>query len=422
MLEFAILADDLTGSLDTGLQFRKKGFATLVPLQAKIIDHPAEVLVINTNSRNLPGEIAYQKIYRVAQSLKTKAIYKKIDSTMRGNVGQEALAILQARNIPKAIVTPSIPNQGLQVKRGVLYVHGVPLLNTPYARDPFHPLNSSRLPQLLHKETGLAIGLITLKKVRHSPQFLAEQILQKKEQILVIDAKEQADLKIIASAWKLIYQEALPCGSVGLAQEIASLLDWRKEERTKKYTFSKGPLLIVAASRNPITAEQLRKAQKIFKISIIEPDLLRYTQKKWFKGEKQSLSQKVKEVLSEQGGAILTTTFQEHLPGKEKLIPNFLGQVIALVLAQMRLRGLILTGGDLAMGVCARLSASLLSIEEEVLPGIPCSILIDGPHRGLLLVTKAGGFGQEDALVEIINFLRRKNEKKLEANYWHNHG
>ena len=163
MFTFAIIADDLTGSLDTGLQFRKKGFTTLVPLQAKIIDQPAEVLVINTNSRNLSGKIAYQKVYRVAQGLKAKFLYKKIDSTMRGNVGREALAILRAKKIPKAMVIPSIPSQSRQVERGVLYVHGVPLLKTPYARDPFHPLNSSRLPQLLHKETGLPIGLITLK-------------------------------------------------------------------------------------------------------------------------------------------------------------------------------------------------------------------------------------------------------------------
>ncbi|MGC8810056.1 MAG: four-carbon acid sugar kinase family protein [bacterium] len=411
MPDFAIIADDLTGSLDTGLQFRKKGFATLVPLQAKIIDQQAEVLVINTNSRNLPGKIAYQKVYRVAQGLNAKFLYKKIDSTMRGNVGWEALAILRAKKIPKAIVIPSIPSQGRQVERGILYVHGVPLLKTPYARDPFHPLNSSRLPQLLCKETGLSIGLITLKQVRQSPRSLAEAITQKKEQILVVDAKEQSDLKNIASAWKLISAEVLPCGSVGLAQEIASLLDIKREKKRRKYIFSKGPLLIVSASRNPITARQLKKAQEIFKFSIVEPDLQRFTQKGWVKAARASLSQKIKEALTRDGGAILTTTFQEHLPGKEKLIPNFLGQVVALLLREIPLGGLILTGGDLAMGVCAHLSASLLSIEEEVLPGIPFSLLIDGPNQGLCLVTKAGGFGQEDALEQIIKFLRRKNEK-----------
>lgn len=411
MFDFAIIADDLTGSLDTGLQFRKKGLTTLVPLQGKKIDQPAQVLVVNTDSRNLPGKIAYQKVYRVAQGLKAKYIYKKIDSTMRGNVGREALAILRAKKISKAMVIPSIPSQGRQVERGILYVHGVPLLKTPYARDPFHPLNSSRLPQLLHRETGLAIGLINLKQVRKSPAFLAEAITQKKEQVLVVDAKEQSDLKNIASAWQLVSEKVLPCGSVGLAQEIASLLDIEREEESMKHTFSKGPLLIVSASRNPITAKQLKNVQEIFNFCLIEPDLNRTIRKREYKAEQISLSQRVKEALLRDGGAILTTTFQEHLPGKEKLIPNFLGQVVALLLREIQLGGLILTGGDLAMGVCGRLSASVLSIEEEVLPGIPFSLLLDGPYQGLRLVTKAGGFGQEDALGQIIKFLRRKNEK-----------
>lgn len=411
MFDFAIIADDLTGSLDTGLQFRKKGLTTLVPLQAKKIDRPAQVLVINTDSRNLPGKIAYEKVYRVAQGLKAKFIYKKIDSTVRGNVGREALAILKAKKLPKSIVIPSIPSQGRQVERGILYVHGVPLLKTPYARDPFHPLSSSRLPQLLHKETGLAIGLITLKQVRKSPRSLAEAITRKKEQILVIDAKEQSDLKNIASAWQLISEKVLPCGSVGLAQEIASLLDIKREKERRKYIFSKGPLLIVSASRNPLTAKQLKRVREIFKFSLIEPDLRRSMQKKWLKAEQVLLSRRVKEGLTRDGGAILTTTFQEHLTGKEKLIPNFLGQIVALLLSEIQLGGLILTGGDLAMGVCGHLSASVLSIEEEVLPGIPFSLLLDGPYQGLRLVTKAGGFGQEDALGQIIKFLGREDEK-----------
>ncbi len=77
LVDFAVIADDLTGSLDTGLQFRKKGLTTLVPLSAKKIDRPAQVLIINTDSRNLPGKIAYGKVYRVAQGLKAKFIYKK---------------------------------------------------------------------------------------------------------------------------------------------------------------------------------------------------------------------------------------------------------------------------------------------------------------------------------------------------------
>ena len=58
------------------------------------------------------------------------------------------------------------------------------------------------------------------------------------------------------------------------------------------------------------------------------------------------------------------------------------------------------------MGVCAHLSATALRIEDEVVPGIPCSILADGPFARLPLVTKAGGFGEKDALVRIIHYLQ----------------
>ena len=110
--------------------------------------------------------------------------------------------------------------------------------------------------------------------------------------------------------------------------------------------------------------------------------------------------------------AILTTTFQKHLPGKEKAIPKALGIVAVRLLKRKRLGGLVLTGGDLAMGVCGRLGASALSIQEEVLPAIPCSTLMDGPFQGLRLVTKAGGFGEKEALLHILHYLRGKHEQK----------
>jgi uncharacterized protein YgbK (DUF1537 family) len=64
------------------------------------------------------------------------------------------------------------------------------------------------------------------------------------------------------------------------------------------------------------------------------------------------------------------------------------------------------------MGVCRQLSSSALRIEEEVLPGIPCSTLADGPFRGVRIITKAGGFGEKDALWKIVRYLGGENEKE----------
>src|SRR5512139_2701803 len=102
ILEFAVIADDLTGSLDTGLQFRKRGLSTVVPLR-KNSRPKGQVLVLNTDSRNLDGDLAYKEVYKACRNVEARFFYKKIDSTMRGNVGLEVLAILEAQKISKAI-------------------------------------------------------------------------------------------------------------------------------------------------------------------------------------------------------------------------------------------------------------------------------------------------------------------------------
>ena len=412
ILPIAIIADDLTGSLDTGLQFHKKGLATFVPLQIKSFYPKAQALVLNTDSRNLPGDLAYRKVYKACRSLKARVLYKKIDSTMRGNVGREALAILDAQKIPQTIVVPTIPVLGRTVERGILKVHGIPLLRTPYAQDPFHPLFTSRIPDLLRKETGVPVGHIALGEVRKGPGSLAEKIEKNSARILAVDAVTQEDLNTIAAAWKLLSGRALACGSVGLADELGFSFAAPKKKASRR-TF-RGPLLIISASRNPGTAEQIEEARKHLPLPLFEPNLSRLIHPRWQESEEKNVAATLLRALAKAPGAVLTTTFQEHIPGKERMIPKALGKILTRLLSEKRLSGLVLTGGDLAMGVCGRLSASALRIEEEVLPGIPCSTLIDGPFKGLRLVTKAGGFGAKDALWGIILYLRGEHESQKE--------
>jgi uncharacterized protein YgbK (DUF1537 family) len=406
--DLALIADDLTGSLDTGLQFRKKGLATLVPLDWSRPLPRAQALVLNTNSRNLPGDTAYRKVRRLCRGLRARSIYKKIDSTMRGNVGREALAILDAQKIDKAVVVPTVPVMGRAVEGGILRVHGIPLLKTAYARDPFHPLWSSRVSSLLERETGEAVGFIGIREVRKGPASLAAKIREASARLLSLDAVDQADLGFIAAACGLLSGRVLPCGSVGLADELR--LSFREEGRRPVRKFPGGPILIISGSLNPTTAGQIETAREYSRFPLVEPDIFRLTNPRTMASEAEALALRLSEDLARGVGAILTTTFQKHLPGKESAIPKALGKTAVRLLGKIGLGGLVLTGGDLAMGVCERLSSSALRIEEEVLPGIPCSTLTDGPFQGLRMVTKAGGFGEKDALRRIIQYLRGENE------------
>lgn len=103
MVELLVIADDFTGALDTGVQFAEAGAATEVIVNDVIVpsdlSKQVETLVIDTESRHLCAENAYQIIYQIVSLSKRYGvpyIYKKTDSGLRGNIGAELTATLNA--------------------------------------------------------------------------------------------------------------------------------------------------------------------------------------------------------------------------------------------------------------------------------------------------------------------------------------
>ena len=120
-MRIAVIADDLTGALDTGVQFRQWGY------KVSLTDIPdnstADVTIINTDTRNKTPEIAYQTTYQATKKVANHdIIYKKTDSTLRGYPGQEIQAILDAsdngrlRDIDIAFVLSNKKNAGILEK------------------------------------------------------------------------------------------------------------------------------------------------------------------------------------------------------------------------------------------------------------------------------------------------------------------
>ena len=81
------------------------------------------------------------------------------------------------------------------------------------------------------------------------------------------------------------------------------------------------------------------------------------------------------------------------------------------VLKKHMIRSMTLSGGDTALAILRALGAKGIKIEREVLPGIPLGRVLGGAADGLAVVTKAGGFGKEDALVRIAEFLEVQKNK-----------
>ena len=222
-LQVAIIADDLTGAIDTAAPFASAGLSALVRLGAggSIAPPCPDVLALSTESRHVAPEIAAHRVEDAVRSLRAAAPaiwLKKIDSTLRGNVAAEIFAALRASGRRHLLVAPAAPAQGRTVRAGEVSVHGVALRDTEFARDGASPAAGLPLQRLLDSPghdldlhvwtSGAPLGLAP-GDGRHA---------------YVADAASDADLDRVA-AFALAYRDdILIVGSSGIGAALARRL------------------------------------------------------------------------------------------------------------------------------------------------------------------------------------------------------
>lgn len=121
-----IIADDLTGALDTAAPFAARGLHTEVALTVEAVASGVakapEVLSINLASREKMPQEAFRAASRVIEGLPSGArLFKKIDSRLKGHVAVE----LDAISYRHALVAPAIPAFGRVVRDGHVQGFGV---------------------------------------------------------------------------------------------------------------------------------------------------------------------------------------------------------------------------------------------------------------------------------------------------------
>jgi len=417
-MKLIVVADDFTGANDTGVQLAKKGAKTEVMLtqQQKPSRH-ADVLVVNTESRVIPADEAAQAVTQVlGQWCKPgesfPLVYKKIDSTFRGNVGAEVEAAMTATGKSLAVIAAAIPGAGRTTVQGECLVHQVPLLETEFASDPRTPIISSRISTLIAQQSDLPVFEISLARVRSGELLSAlEQLSGELPAIAVLDAVTDNDLELIAKAVMALSKMPLLVGAAGLANAlpVSAYLSERQAL----------PVLVVAGSMSEATRNQVEQARLSKRAEIVDIDVAAL-----LAGGAQAHCQAAMEQatrLLEQGKhCILRTSraaddrFQiDELCRSYRLtrqqvgeqISQQLGQLTLAITERTRIGGLFLTGGDIAIAVANALGAEGYRIESEVAPCIPCGTFINSEIDDLPVITKAGGFGTESTLCDALYFI-----------------
>lgn len=137
MPKLVIIADDLTGANDAGVQFAKYGMRVQVLLGDSTIagnGAAVDVLVLDTDSRAVAPEVAFARVQAASRLVKNAAgnnetplIFKKVDSTLRGNLGPEIDAAMAEFGFDWAAVVPAFPANGRITAGGWHLLHQVPI-------------------------------------------------------------------------------------------------------------------------------------------------------------------------------------------------------------------------------------------------------------------------------------------------------
>ncbi|NLN17306.1 MAG: four-carbon acid sugar kinase family protein [Firmicutes bacterium] len=422
-IRLGLVADDLTGSNDTGVQFAKQGLDTLVILELAgaeaAIAGAAEydVFVINTDSRADDPATARSKARQGARILLDAGIeyiYKKIDSTLRGNLGAELEGVMDAAGAKAAFFIPALPALGRTTVGGFHLVRGVPVSQTEIAKDLISPVNESHIPTLLAGQCERPVGHISLGTVLGGVDEVKKAIkggMAAGQTVFVVDATTEEHLLVAAQAIVDLGLARVTCGSAGFAEILPRVLGLGKERAPKGL-----PVLTVAGTRSQVTVEQIKAAARRDGVTLVLAKDEAFGEEKARQQEIARLVEEVRRGLRHGSDVILamagTVQGNAAAPAVDpaelsRLIAAGLGEVAAqIVLGGPAISGLILTGGDTALAVCRRLKAPGLSIGDEVLPGIPYSRLLNGEAPGTKVVTKAGAFGDREALIVAIDYLK----------------
>lgn len=376
-----VLADDLTGAADTAGQFDRAGWTAELQVGPGGPSE-AEVVAINTDSRPLEPAAAADAIRTALDKVTVDegaALYLKVDSTLRGPVRAMADSLLKATVAARggevvAVVCPAFPAMGRTLVDGVLLVHGVPVDKTAVGRDPVTPVRESHVPTLLDAP------LVQLAAEATDAELAAS--LRGHGSVVVVDARDEADLDRVARAVLALGNEAVAVGSAGLAAHLARR--WRP--------VPEGPVLVVVSSLHDASREQA-EALAAAGARRIQPDAATVR-------DAEAWERFVAETSIDDSDTVLLMGPENDGAAVEpSLVAIRLGELAARLVSIQRPAGLVIAGGDGALAVLTALSATGIRLDGEVTNGVPLGYLTGGPNAGLPMATKAGGFGTDDILI-----------------------
>lgn len=374
-----VLADDLTGALEAGAKFAGQGITSRVSIANRaripVVPRAISVMVLDTETRHAPSEEAEHKVHELCRAAIAGGfglIYKKTDSTLRGNISSELRGLLQAWQGCSLLYVPAYPKMGRTVDRGILYVDGKSVSATDFASDQLNPIAESSIVKLLAPHSPLPVISIDKEK--------ACQIGD--EAVYVCDAETEDELEQWAQFFLGSRAFRLAAGPAAFLHYLAKHAQLPRTQPAKVPRIHRA--LIVCGSRNRRSLDQIQYAKEQGFPVIYSADKLEQTGEKcWW---------------------ILDNKAQG--PESSDQAADRVAKSVLSIVKRTDLDAVVVFGGDTAYAVLRALGKPEVHPIGEALEGVPVSrIGLGHTSRGsgefvrdLVVVTKAGGFGPRNVL------------------------
>jgi uncharacterized protein YgbK (DUF1537 family) len=352
-----IIADDLTGACDSAAAFLGRAERVRVLLRPSgVAAEAGTVTAFSTETRNVSSAEAVAIIERTPAAIQDRRgneiVFKKIDSAGRGHVAPETMAALRVWGCALGLVAPAFPSAGRTVSNGVLHV-----------RDSAQQDASVDLAALFDRQCRDLLEVLPLGAEEELERAI-QNALGRGGRILLCDAETQADLDRLVRAAYRVAQPILWTGSAGLAFALASRFPATTSPTGADCAWPEGRALVFVGTNHPVTAAQVLH-------------------------------------LEQQSAA--TRRNIHRLEWKDAS-----AEFVRKTFSESPVSALVLTGGDTAAFVLEALNARVIRLVAEFAPGIPWGFIEGGEADGCAIVTKSGGFGQQETLTNILHFCSRR--------------
>jgi uncharacterized protein YgbK (DUF1537 family) len=359
MKPLRLVADDLTGALDSGAQFADSGRGIPVFLAGKVPTPPPESFAIDADTREGGAGRAVAIATRLARFLAGgggAVSFKKVDSLLRGHPGLEIAATLTAVPVRHCVIAPAFPYHGRATRGGVQHaVSGGSWIRV--GEDVATTLRAKGMAvQLRRPGDPVPVG------------------------VSLWDAETDDDLRRIAASGAGLGGMVLWCGSGGLAAALSG-----SPPPAVPAACLERPMLGIFGSDHPVTAAQLAACGDVLTMS--EPGSA---------GARDAAAR-----LEGRGVCLVSLEPSRGLARPEA------ARRIALAVAELargvpRPRSVIAAGGETLRALCLSLGADYLEVMGQVVPGMPVSRVAGGRWDGVQVISKSGAFGDEGLLLRLI--------------------